>query len=166
MIQEAKYYLILEALRCDWLFRQRFRAARCIQALIRGFNARCLSIKVLQQFRKDLMVQLTRQRQILRQQNQARKQAIIHKEVRMINSVQLMIIISRKDLRTFARDLSLVVNVYTPESQKYSSFVLEEPRLREFIRDITGITDATAISIGDLYSHKNLKAVLDKRYVE
>lgn len=165
IIGEAQYYMTLQALYEDWLLRQRYQAARRIQALIRGFNGRVFSARVLQEYRERLRQQFAKQREKLRAKAQARKQAVIHKEVRKVNDVQLMIIISRKDLRSFTRDLSVVVMIYIPECQKYTNFDVSEAQLRDFVKEVMRVKDPTSISIADLYAHHNLKAVLDRRYV-
>jgi hypothetical protein len=157
--------MTLHALYQDWLLRQRYQAARRIQALIRGFNGRVFSAKVVQEYRERLRMQFAKQREKLRAKAQARKQAVIHKEVRKVNDVQLMIIISRRDLRSFTRDLSIVVMIYIPECQKYTNFEVSEAQLRDFVKEVMHVKDPTSISVADLYAHHNVKAVLDRRCV-
>ena len=146
----------------DWLFRLRYRAATKITSIVRKYIQRCRHCKTMAKIRaNDIAMQKARRFRLKKLHAKAKK-GIIYKELKRINGFLCLVQMRRKDARNYSQDYGMLFQIYIPKYQQTTTFVLEEPSLRESLQKTLGYT---ALSIGDLVDKRNLQKIVGGRLV-
>jgi hypothetical protein len=146
----------------DWLFRARYHAATKITSIVRRYIQRCRHHRTMAKIRtQDLAMQKAR-RFKLKKLHAKSKKGIIFKELKRINGFLCLVQMRRKDARNYSQDYGMLFQIYIPKYQLTTTFVLEEPQLRQSLQQTLGVT---ALSIGDLVDKRNLQKIVAGRLV-
>ena len=161
--QGRKFYRgLVRMLEHDWLFRLRYHASTCMQALVRRFNSRARHYVVMKKRRaEEVKIQKAR-RFRLKKIRQKEKKGILYKETKRVNGIMVMMYIARKDSRNYSKDFGINVKVYIPESQATFKFIIEEAKLRVFMQIALKVD---ALGAGDLLDKRNLQLVVSSRLI-
>ena len=66
----------------------------------------------------------------------------------------VMMYIARKDTRNYSKDFGILIKVYLPKSCQTFKFVIEEPKLRQYMEKEL---EVEAVGVGDLLDKRNLQ---------
>lgn len=154
--------LLLNKYHQDWLYRLRYNCAALVQSSVRRYLCRCRFIQTINKIREKELVILRTRRARMSKIRQKERKAIIFKQIRQINGVMVLIVIKRKDQRSYSTDFGMILTVYTPKWQEIISFIIEETQLRSYISEVT---QSVALSVGDLLNRNNLEKVISARLI-
>jgi hypothetical protein len=146
----------------DWLFRERYRCATKVTSIVRRYLQRCRHYRTMAKIRaQDLAMQKAR-RFKLKKLHAKSKKGVIYKELKRINGFLCLVQMRRKDARNYSQDYGMLFQIYLPKYQLTTTFVLEEPSLRQSLQQTLAVT---ALSIGDLVDKRNLQKIVAGRLV-
>ena len=161
--QGRRYYRgIIHMLEQDWLFRLRYHCATKLQALVRRYLSRVRHYLVMKRRREEEVKVQKARRFRLKKIRQKEKKGIIYKEVKRVNGIMVCMYLSRKDTRNYSKDFGILIRVYVPISSQTFKFVIEEPKLRQYMQMELGVD---AVGVGDLLDKRNLQRVVAARLI-
>lgn len=146
----------------DWVYRQRYGAGTLLQAVVRRFIKRCWYYRVMEKVKQqEVLVQKAR-RFRLRKIRQAEKKFLLFKQAVRFNGIMCFVSVKRADRRSYSRDNSVVIEVYTPNDQKLYKFHLDEAELRHYLQVELKLE---VLSVGDITDTRNLKRLISARII-